>query len=142
MLVGTAVISSNALRPWLRGYAHRIRFVQPPRCAFENIESGTQSVDFRHATQIHESHDLCRMGVRTVRRGALRTPHLLGVGPSGRVRRHPAVGSNAVLERARPDHIAKHSRCGAMTTGRATATPNGSAFLRERDVVRIMARLV
>ena len=98
-----------------------IRFVQPRQCAFENIERGTKSVDFRHATQIHESHDFCRMGVCPVCDGALRTPHLLGVGSSCRVRSHPAVRINAVLERACPDHIAEHSRGAAITATERTA---------------------
>lgn len=84
--------------------------VQPRRCAFENIESGTESVHFHHATETHESHDFRPMGVCTVRHGSVRSLHLLGVGPSCLVRRHPSVGRHAVLERARPDYIAKHSR--------------------------------
>ena len=91
------------------------------RCAFENIENGAESVRLQHATEIYESHDLCRVGVCTVRRAALRTPHLFGVGPSRCVRRPPSARSNAVLERPRPDHIGKHSRGAAMTTLRATA---------------------
>jgi hypothetical protein len=116
--------ANNRSAGWPRSVATRVRssgrgFVQPRRCAFENIESGTESVDFHHATEIHESHDFCRMGVCTVRGGALRTFHLLGVGPSCRIRRHPSAGSHAVLERARSDHIATHSRGAVMTTARA-----------------------
>ena len=112
------------------------------RCAFENIENGTESVHLQYATETHESHDLCRMGVCTVRRGALRTLHLFGVGPSSRVRRPPSARSDAVLERPHPDHIAKHSRGAAMTTRRATPAAYGVQRPEARRTEVCMANLM
>lgn len=88
---------------------------QELRCSFENIEAGKESVKFEYATQVHETRALCPMGVCAVRRGLLRRPHLLSVGARRRVRRHPSLGSHAVLESAGADHITKHSRSAAMT---------------------------
>jgi len=95
------------------------------RCAFENIDSGTKSVEFQHATPIPESRDLCRMGVCTVRRSSVRTRDLFSVGPSYRGGGPPRARSYPVLESVRPGRIAKHSRGAAMMTLRATHAEAG-----------------